>query len=150
MKILVPLLENGSLEEDEDMIERWATLLANAINPNHTGGVNIGYLDVLRQLSPKDALVLDKLFEYYNQKLEEGKKDGDVDFHPTIAQVKTLFGLERKIWWESISNLFRLGLVTTSGVPLVRQSSDSIDNSHLILNEYAFKFVKTCKIVSGK
>src|SRR5437016_14417971 len=30
MKILLPLLDAGTLEEDEDMAERWASLLASA------------------------------------------------------------------------------------------------------------------------
>jgi len=33
-KILVSILENGSLEEDESMQDKWAALLANSADPN--------------------------------------------------------------------------------------------------------------------
>jgi hypothetical protein len=38
-KFLIPLLEAATLEEDEDLHTRYATLLANARDPNYLGAI---------------------------------------------------------------------------------------------------------------
>ena len=64
VKILLPLLENASLENDEDLLDLWANLLANAANPEKSDNVGLGYIEVLKLLSPKEAIVLEKLYDY--------------------------------------------------------------------------------------
>jgi hypothetical protein len=61
LKILHPLLENCSLEEEETMQDRWAALLANAANPSLNMTILPGFLDALRQLNPHEAAFLDML-----------------------------------------------------------------------------------------
>lgn len=61
MNVLVPLLESGSLEEDESLAERWAALLANAATGSED--VEPGYTEILRQLLPAEAAMLDNLCE---------------------------------------------------------------------------------------
>src|SRR5579864_2560882 len=56
--ILVPLLENASLETDEDLQERWALLLvtaADADGPNLTRA----FVEILKELTPADARLLE-------------------------------------------------------------------------------------------
>jgi hypothetical protein len=62
MKLLSPILENGSIEEDESMIDRWATLLANAADPNTTPSILPSYAAILKELSPIEAKVLDMIY----------------------------------------------------------------------------------------
>ena len=62
LKTLVPILEFGSLEEDESMQDRWAALLANAADPTPETSVPPAFPDILRQLSPEDAMVLDRIY----------------------------------------------------------------------------------------
>ncbi len=56
--ILVPLLEQASLEEDDAMQNRWAALLANASTSENADAVQPGFVSVLGQLTPLDADVL--------------------------------------------------------------------------------------------
>lgn len=58
-KVVVPILEAGSLETDEDMKTRWAVLLANAASPEWDNRILPGYTDILRQLTPLQARILD-------------------------------------------------------------------------------------------
>lgn len=60
-KILLPLLEHASLEDGEELQDRWAALLANAANPSSDTGLSPAFIDVLRQLSPHEAAFLDLL-----------------------------------------------------------------------------------------
>ncbi|OGL32088.1 hypothetical protein A3F64_00800 [Candidatus Saccharibacteria bacterium RIFCSPHIGHO2_12_FULL_42_8] len=60
MKILYPLLENSSLEEEKDVREKWANLLANAITQSHP--VKPNYAEILKELSPLEVRILDQLY----------------------------------------------------------------------------------------
>lgn len=56
-KILFPLLEGASFEEDEILHDMWASLLANAASPDPKK-VRAGYLAILRQMEPDEAELL--------------------------------------------------------------------------------------------
>src|ERR1035438_1132003 len=57
-KILFPLLEGASFEEDENLHDMWAALLANASSPENSEKVRPGFLATLKQLAPAPELVL--------------------------------------------------------------------------------------------
>lgn len=60
VKFITQLLENASLEEEENMQDRWSALLANAVkNPNE---INPSFIDILRQLTSNEAIILNKLY----------------------------------------------------------------------------------------
>src|SRR5207302_952664 len=60
-RLFLPILENGSVEDDEDLNSRWAALLTNAaMSP---GSVHPSYIEILRQLTPQEATLLDKLYD---------------------------------------------------------------------------------------
>jgi hypothetical protein len=59
LKTLLPLLDAASLEEEVSMAARWASLLANAADPAQRVQVQPGFAEVLRQLTPTDARVLE-------------------------------------------------------------------------------------------
>lgn len=53
-KILFPLLEGASLEEDEGLHDMWAALLANAASPDNADKVRPGFIATLRQMAPDE------------------------------------------------------------------------------------------------
>jgi Abortive infection alpha len=57
-KILFPLLEGASFEEDEDLHTMWAALLANAASPDNAPKVRPGFIATLKQMSPEEASIL--------------------------------------------------------------------------------------------
>jgi hypothetical protein len=63
-KILFPLLEGASFEEDENLHDMWAALLANAASPGHAEKVRPAFISVLKQMSPDEARVLKWLHEH--------------------------------------------------------------------------------------
>jgi hypothetical protein len=65
VKILFPLLEYASLEDEEDeiMLGRWAALLANAAAGTERGATVLpSFPRILSELSPEEAVILDKLY----------------------------------------------------------------------------------------
>lgn len=57
------IVERASVEDDDDLQDRWANLLSNAADPRHEAAVLPAFPDILRQLSKQEANFLDELFE---------------------------------------------------------------------------------------
>jgi hypothetical protein len=62
-KLLLPLVQAASLETDEGLADRWAALLANAADPAQRVAVQPGFVEVLRQLTPTDARVAERIYQ---------------------------------------------------------------------------------------
>lgn len=58
MKTFVPLLEGATVEQDDDLFERWAALLANAAAGESGAPVHPIYVSILSRLQPLDAKIL--------------------------------------------------------------------------------------------
>ena len=59
LKIGIPLLEAASLEDNTELRDIWASLLANALNPNFCEEIRTGYIDIAKNLSPLDVRILE-------------------------------------------------------------------------------------------
>lgn len=137
LKILLPIFDQATLEEDDELQDRWAALLANAAT---SAGVIVGYGEVLKQLIRDDVLLLRKQFyEQYPEAdrtvdprrskelvdiwVEETKKPGE-DF--TARNRRKL---------RSMNRLARLGLCN----PL------NYDVGSCHLTQFGYDFVETCE-----
>jgi abortive infection alpha-like protein len=58
IKLLFPLLEGASLEEDEDLHTMWAALLANAASPKNVERARPAFIAILKHLSHDEAVML--------------------------------------------------------------------------------------------
>jgi hypothetical protein len=63
LKIIHPLLEGAAVEEEPDLQEMWANLLANAADPETNSHISVSFISILKELSPNDARFLHELFE---------------------------------------------------------------------------------------
>jgi len=61
-EILVPLLQAGSVTEEPDLQRHWASLLANAASTHEQSEIIPGFIDILRQLTPVQATILDWMY----------------------------------------------------------------------------------------
>lgn len=113
LRVLVPILSGASLEDNEDLSSKWAALLANASTFDDISHLSHIFADILRQLSPVDALILGKLASQPVYCLETG--DTKLYFY---------WGAKRSIIEDmslndddfdlSIDNLCRLGVCVAS------------------------------------
>ena len=71
-KILFPLLEGASFEEDETLHDMWAALLANAASLENAEKVRPGFIATLKQMAPDEARVLSVLFDIDNRRFHLG------------------------------------------------------------------------------
>jgi hypothetical protein len=132
------MLEAASIENDEDLHTKWSALLANAAS---SGKVHPSYIEILKQLTPDDARLLDTFYEltkeeksrWLNQVLDELNED------------------QRGIQFE---NLVRLGLIQTNynvdGMKVhMRHGEDAfvsgdMDENHW-LTDFAVAFIEACR-----
>ncbi len=62
LKLMVPLLQGATLEDDDGLQDRWAMLMVNAANASFDTEIRRSYLDILEQLTPLEAQILDVLY----------------------------------------------------------------------------------------
>jgi Abortive infection alpha len=96
-KLLRAVVEDGSMEDDPSMQERWANLLANAATSG-AASVRAAFPGILSELEPDEAALLDEFADRASEKSFRDKK-----FSPEEPG----YGGPR----PGLDNLHRLGLV---------------------------------------
>lgn len=144
-KILLPILENGALEEDDSLKKKWVALLANAADLSFGDGVHPSYPDTLKQLSAVEVRLLDALY-----KEAEGKTADERNrLLFSKDKILTAFGLTSGAFDILADNLFRLGLcqgpsseggVAIGGAPLALRTRAQIEITSL-----GYAFIEACR-----
>ena len=62
LKIIIPLLQAASVEEDDALQDRWVNLLVNAANASCGIEIRRAYIVILEQISPLEAKILDVIY----------------------------------------------------------------------------------------
>jgi predicted transcriptional regulator len=157
-RLFLPIVENASVQDDDDLHTRWAALLANAATTPNL--VHPSYIEVLRQLSPKDAELLDKLYDSCVSKGNRSVQRWDRSISLAERDRRTAAGENPE---EQFQNLTRLGLIATeydlnankikvkmprggvagvlSGGAQVNAKLDTYD----YLTDFAMRFVQACR-----
>lgn len=85
LKIAIPLLQAASIEDDDGLQDRWAALLVNAANANSGVDVHRSFVEILSQISPLEAKILDAL---YSLPFESARHSGiTTDTLPSSARI---------------------------------------------------------------
>lgn len=104
-KIWMPILQAASMEDDDELQNIWASLLANASNSGNIGLVHPSYVEIVRQLSSREATLLQWIYNL-------DPKIGIVDSYLKDTY-QHLFGAEgMQDMMVATENLLRLGLLT--------------------------------------
>jgi hypothetical protein len=140
LKVLVPLLEQASLEDeaDDEMVVRWAALLANAAG----GGSRVlpSFPAILAQLSSEEARILDYLYQGPEPRfLNEEKID--------LLQYDELQLEDRETLDTLLLNLARLDLCS---IHSSRESLDKPLSPHFVeATPLGAAFLKACTVPTG-
>jgi hypothetical protein len=112
MKLAIPLIQAASLEEDNDLQDLWAALLANAADASCPIEIQRSYVSILEQLTPLETKILDRI---YSLPFEQSQHDGVITEHlPDSARAAakkgdTNTGNPSEAVCIALSNLQRLG-----------------------------------------
>ena len=107
LKILYPLLEYGSLEEDVNLRELWSALLAKASSPEFSVAFSQMYIEILRQLSPNEVEILNFMVNEYEKDSSVAKGEKKYDHESIIKSI----GLSMNAYKILVLNLVRLNLI---------------------------------------
>lgn len=151
LRVLAPLLESASLNDDESLSEKWACLLANASLGKSNLTLTPLFIKILEQLTPIDVLLLDYL---RNQRWirTPHTEIQYFEFRPTIQKSLELSDIDYKI---SCENLSRLGLCSLDNTllpdnvqedlkKLIDLDGKLIRHDVLILTEFGIEFINSC------
>jgi hypothetical protein len=137
-RILVPLLEGASLEEDERLSDKWAALLANSLSPSSHTKVLPGFVNILTQLSPPEAKILDLLLNRWHT---DDDRNGHLQASYLVQELE-VSGVEYEVM---SGNLIRLGLCRHF-VPPRMDTSDGYDpDGSIHLAQFGIAFVEACR-----
>lgn len=141
LKILFPILENASIEEDDQLQDCWAALLANNASGRY---IEVIFPEILHQLSAADAILLQmcfhETFNHYNRM--------SPPWHQPVTTIITAWEYRFRqngnspdfpVSDLSLDNLLRLGLLsrTSTGDP---HHSDDYRLTHL-----GYQFMGACE-----
>jgi hypothetical protein len=141
LKILVPILNHCSLEEDDDLASKWAGLLASAAAGDE---VHPSYPKILSELASVEARMLDALYQRF---MESTSDEQDLC---TVKELNDKVELSPEQFTVVVVNLKRLELCDvpahTGGDPLLYTDfSREIPNHFKIrLTSLGTDFVKAC------
>jgi hypothetical protein len=144
-KILFPLLEGASFEENEDLHRMWAALLANAASPERREELKPGLISILKQMSPDEAAFLNWIYDEHERQrhwpdyLEADALCGGFIMLGLASDREEL----RKIDSRS-RQLFESSLDALQAAQLVR----SVSSAELVLYGLTFRgreFVRACR-----
>ena len=115
LPIAIPLIQAASLEENDEMQDRWAALLANAADESFDEDIRRAYISILKDLTPLDAVNLEQIYSL------EPVSDIEVPIYTmflpervTEHQPESEDRRPQQLVEVSLANLDRLGLVTTA------------------------------------
>jgi Abortive infection alpha len=100
----IPLLEAAQTESREEMIDLWARLLANAMDPNRIGDVRSEYIEIIKKFEPLDVRIMDYI----------ASKNPATD-RTSKHQIFELIGCRESAAVVSVNNLEAIGCVRLVG-----------------------------------
>ena len=109
---LLPFIRECGDTSDEQLQEAWARLLSAAVESDVNQ--HIGFVHVLRELSPTDAKVIQAIIKHCPGFTEES----DVDRTKRVEELAAYLNLPAASVRLSINNLHRLGLLNVTGLKL--------------------------------
>jgi len=124
-KFALPMLENVSLEEDDDLQDIWIRLMANSMDPKFEATFRMAYIEIIKGLTSLDVKILDY---FYKNLVQDGMVGENFTRHSyTKSRICNELNLSKEEYLDSIYNLFRVqclspaiitGGVSMGGEPL--------------------------------
>ena len=71
LKLLAPLIEYSSLEEDEKIQTLWANIIANISSAETEHLFNLKCIEILKEITPNEVFFLDYIFEIFKTEEKE-------------------------------------------------------------------------------
>lgn len=114
LNFAIDALEQGAIEQDDDLQDIWARLLANAVDAASEAQPRRAYISIIKDLAPLDALILEQIYAVDQKQHREAIVTYELPSHayPAIdIDLKTLPKPSEEVQ-VALANLERLGLIS--------------------------------------
>ena len=112
MSTLIPILQLGSMEENDSLQDLWAQLLVTAGDANSGIVVEPAFIGILQNLSSRDAAILDKLYSFPAEYESLALYTCDLPTKVLIERPAVDYRPPKDVC-QSLGNLDRLGLIAS-------------------------------------
>lgn len=158
-RLLLPIFDHAALEDNAELSEKWAALLANAANGAAPGRIRPIYIQTLSNLAPLDAMILDTIFDVTLRRdphntgrvvpIHEGElvRDPNISTEEIEESINTLIAcglIERALPADPDKNAFTLDrkvYIAAMGRPKPRERSHEI-----YITALGERFVIACRM----
>ncbi len=125
-KIAIPVFENASLEEAEDLHTHWSNLLANAMDPSFEFDIKIRHVAILKEMEPLDLRILSECYKGIGKRYSVHKLNEKLfDKYSFVKK----FGIDENDAETSILNLMRLGCAKGGNIEVDFVSFGDMNNT---------------------
>jgi hypothetical protein len=134
-RLLFPIVEASSIENDETLQEMWAGLLATA--SQETDSVSPSFAETLKQMTPDEARYIDRI---YRDRMNPNNRI-PLDSQLRYGMFTEKAGAPKKVSAETYE---RLGLIRRE-YGLTREGGETEVGSLLRFTEYGKAFLEACR-----
>ena len=136
-KFALPLIEQASLEDSDELQNLWSRLLANAMDPKKQE-IKMSYIEILKNLTSLDAKIIQELYTSVISRPEmQLESIGMLRF--TKEQIKREQGIDELEYLRSANNLMRVMCIT----PAVLRGDVTFGQETLTFHKGTDEFVMT-------
>jgi hypothetical protein len=114
LNFAIDALEQGAMEQDDDLQDIWARLLANAVDATSEVQPRRAYISIIKDLSPLDALILEQIYAVDQERHRKAIVTHELPTraYPAIdIDLKTLPKPSEDVQ-VALANLERLGVIS--------------------------------------
>lgn len=162
LKVLVPLIEYSSLEEEEEIQTIWANVIANIASYDTEQLFNLKCIEILKEITPNEILFLDNLYSFFIEKQSEtlakwqsiDKLKDRTSISPDYAIIyPSKIGKDLNFSDESVDlyvdRLLSFGVIKYEQ-PELSESKEEIDVSDTFASRYRYIEVKSYELDSSE
>lgn len=138
LKIAIPLIENASLETEEELTAKWAGLLASSVSGNQ---VHVSFPAILAELTSTEVKILDILFSWSKQWEQTGTWEQP---EHTMRKLREALGISKEVFRIPAENLLHLRLCWMDNAWSDDALFDRDSDIHLLITGLGKSFVGAC------
>jgi len=150
-KLALPIFEEGSLEEDENLQKLWSQLLANAMDPNFNGELRYGFVDIIKNITGTEVAILNCFYKILERKGRIDDLTNITNYSLKKEQIMEMVGINESDYQINIFNLMRMQCI---GPAIIKSSSIMLGSEQatiykgtdsVVLTPLGIKFIEACK-----
>jgi Abortive infection alpha len=122
LKALLPIIDAATIEENDDLHDRWSRLLAAASTKDIDTDTTALYAGLLQSLTPRDAALLDIVYAEYVERHDPDDRSMDFESTEWSGEYKALGTAAQ--FALILRNVIRLGLIAEHMQPEYREVED--------------------------